>query len=275
LGKDIRFIKLALVVEYEGTEYSGFQLQPNAVTIQGELETALTLLTSEKPRVYAASRTDAGAHARGQVVVFWTSSSHPTSAFLHGLNFYLPKDIRVQAAYMVPDAFDPRRDATVREYHYHILHGLAPSALQRRQVHQISNTLSPNLMRNAAAFLLGIRDFAPFAGNVGGRSTIRRLDRLDITEYGGLVTLEIVGNAFLPQQIRRMAGALVEVGSGRLHPLELHAIANNHGGGRAGPVLPAKGLCLMQVKYPNFPPCPKREVVSKLDTDLVSIEDLA
>ena len=246
--------KLALVLEYEGTQYAGFQLQPHQPTIQGELERALALLTGAATRVYAASRTDAGAHAWGQVVAFWTRAPHPPETFVQGLNFYLPTDIRVRAAYRVPDAFDPRRDATAREYHYQILQRRAPSALLRRHAYYIARPLDLEAMQEAARLLPGVRDFAPFSGNVEGRGTVRRLDRLEIKACGELVILEMEGNAFLPQQIRRMAGALVEVGTGKLTLEGFQALAESHRRGVAGLTLPARGLYLVRVRYPDFPP---------------------
>ena len=246
--------KIALLLEYEGTRYAGFQLQPRHPTIQGELERALALLTEEVVRVHPASRTDAGAHAWGQVVAFLTRATHPPDTFVRGTNFYLPPDIRVQAAYVVPDSFDPRRDAYSREYHYRILRRPVPSALLRRHVHHVARALDLRAMREAAESLSGVRDFAPFSSEPQSASTVRRLDRLEIVENGDLLTMEMEGNAFLPQQVRRTAGALLQVGMGRLGVKEFQRMADSGRRGAAGPTLPASGLYLARVRYPSFPP---------------------
>ncbi len=248
------FYKIALVVEYEGTRYAGFQLQPQRPTVQGELESALGRMTQEAVRVQPASRTDAGTHAWGQVVAFQTRAPRPVEAFVRGTNAYLPPDIRVQRAYRVPVGFDPRRDAYAREYHYRILRRASPSALLRQYAHHIPSFLNVEAMRQAAQGLPGARDWASFTSPAGGASTIRRLDRVEVTTKGEMVTIEMEGNAFLPQQVRRTAGALVQVGLGRLRVEELQQLVESPQPGAARPTLPAHGLYLMRVRYHGFPP---------------------
>ncbi|MSQ40637.1 MAG: tRNA pseudouridine(38-40) synthase TruA [Dehalococcoidia bacterium] len=248
--------KIALVLEYDGTRYAGFQLQPRHPTVQGALEQALARLTQEVIRVHPASRTDAGAHAWGQVIAFQSRAARSLDSYVRGLNFHLPPDIRVQAAYQVPLAFDPKRDAYAREYHYRVLRRAAPSALLRWHAYHVAFALDLEAMRAAAGSLPGSRDFAPFSG-LDKWSTIRRLDRIDVTEEGDLVTIELEGSAFLPQQVRRTAGALLQVGMKRLAVEKFVKLA--HSGQRSvlGPTLPAHGLHLIRVGYADFPPRPE------------------
>jgi tRNA pseudouridine38-40 synthase len=218
------------------------------------LERALARLTGEVIRVFPASRTDAGTHAWGQVISFSTKKPRSLEAFVRGVNFYLPSDIRVQASYCVDISFDPRRDAYGREYHYHMLRRLAPSALLQRYVHQVAKHLDLQAMRECAKWLVGKRDFAPFSSERRNVSTIRQIDRLDLVENGDFLTMEVEGNAFLKQQIRRIAGALLEVGLGRLEVKRFQEMADSGQRGIAGPTLPANGLYLVKVLYKDFPP---------------------
>ena len=130
--------KIVLIMEYDGTRYHGFQLQANLPTIQGETEEALWKLTGERSRVMAASRTDAGVHAKGQVVSFRTNSLLPSSTFIKGLSYYLPRDVAVKAAFRVSDSFDVRRSALSREYNYYILNSLTLSPIRRNFSYLVS-----------------------------------------------------------------------------------------------------------------------------------------
>ena len=248
--------RIALVVEYEGTRYQGFQVQKNAPTIQGELEKALQQLIGERRRVAGASRTDAGAHAQGQVASFLTASRYEPEVFGRGLNHYLPEDIAVRAAYEVRPSFDVRRDALARQYCYLILNRPAPSPLWRRFAHRVAEPLDVAAMDAASRLFIGERDFASFAGALepGSRSTVRRVMRARVARQGERVGFTIRANAFLPQQVRRMAGALVAVGSGKMDRASLRRMLDAPGKGVAGPVLPACGLYLAQVIYRDFPP---------------------
>lgn len=257
--------RLVLLVEYEGTRYAGFQIQPRAPTVQGALEEALSNLTGERVRVKGAGRTDAGAHARMQVVAFTTRVPYPLRAFVDGLNGRLPEDIRVWRALEAPAGFDPRRHALRREYHYHIWNHPAPPALWRAFAHHEPRPLDLPAMREALACLPGERDFAPFAGALprAGASTVRRLERARLWRRGRLVVLCLVGNAFLPGQVRRIAGALLQVGLRRLTVEAFRRLVEGGAPGSAGPALPACGLCLMRVDYPpelwrgpSWPPTP-------------------
>ena len=248
--------KLALIVEYEGTRYHGFQLQPHSPTIQEELERAIERFTGERLRVHCASRTDAGVHAKGQVVSFRSCASYAPGTFVGALNHYLPSDIGVLAAYAVPEEFDVRKQAVCREYEYVLLHRLSPSPLLRERAYWVSAPLEVARMNEAAALLLSQRDFAPFSGPLPDKaSTWRKLSRAEFTPRGGLLTFEVTGDSFLPQQVRRMAGALVDVGLGKRSIPDFRAMIDCKKRGVAGPTLPPQGLFLKAVRYRGFPPC--------------------
>ena len=245
--------RLALRLEYEGTRYHGFQWQTKVPTVQGEIEQALQSLCGERIRVTGASRTDAGVHALGQVVSFLTHSALGVEAFVGGLNHFLPQDIAVRAAREARADFHARRDALGRVYRYSILQRATRSPLLQRYAARVSQALEGEAMHRAGQVLVGSHDFAGFAGPLEGprKSTMRNLYRVEVKEEGELLNLEIEGNAFLPQQVRRMAGALVQVGLGKMGIEGLHALLDGAVKGTAGPLLPACGLCLVRVNYPE------------------------
>lgn len=244
--------KIALVVEYEGTRYHGFQLQANVPTIQGEIERALSRLTGERIRIACASRTDVGVHAQGQVVGFNTSSKLPLDTFVRALNHYLPPDIAVRKALLVSDDFDVRRDAISREYCYRLLNSPTPSPLLRRNAYFVPRLLDVAAMNEACNALLGTHDFVPFATSVNGRkNTVRTVYRAEVTREGELVTFHMVANSFLPHQVRNTIGALVKVGLGKSDGESFGQIVRSKTPALAGPTLPAHGLCLMKVNYPD------------------------
>ena len=249
-------MRLALVVEYEGTDYSGFQYQPNAPSIQEELEKAVEKLTREKVRVSGAGRTDAGVHAKGQVVAFDTSASYGTDQFVRALNHHLPDDIAVREAYEVQDCFDPRRMAVSRRYVYTILRTPVRSPLHRRDTYQISSSLDIPEMRGVACGFVGTHDFRRFSGPLErpGASKIRDILDAQVREAGDMVEFQVEGNAFLPHQVRRMAGALVDVGLGRLEATDVEKMIEGEETKATARSLPARGLSLVEVKYSGFPP---------------------
>lgn len=247
--------KIVLIVEYEGTRYHGFQLQPHTPTIQEELERAIQGFTGERLRVHCASRTDAGVHAKGQVVSFRTGALYPPETFVRALNHYLPRDIGVLRAWAVPEGFDVRKQAVCREYAYVVLNRPAPSPLLRERAYWVPAPLEVAKMNEAAALLLGERDFAPFSGPLPGKArTCRRLGRAEFRRRGDLLVFEVAGDSFLPQQVRRMAGALVDVGLGKRSIGEFQVLADCRRRGAAGPTLPPHGLFLKAVHYREFPP---------------------
>ena len=241
------------IIEYEGARYYGFQLQASLPTIQGELENALWKLTGERTRVMAASRTDTGVHAKGQVVSFRTRSSLSPQTFINGLNHYLPRDIAVKAAYRVSDSFNVRHNALSREYNYYILNSLTRSPLREGFCYPVGGRLDIEAMSQACQALIGEHDFVSFASSiqVGEKNTVRRVYKAEIEKDGELVIFNMVANSFLPHQVRNTVGALIKVGLGKMHVDEFCRIIKVKEPGLAGPSAPARGLCLMQINYPH------------------------
>ena len=249
-------MRLAMIVEYDGTDYSGFQFQKNAPSVQEQIEKAIRSLTSEAIRIKAAGRTDAGVHAEGQVVAFDTETPHQPGAVQRALNARLPADIAVRAVYEVRSDFDPRRHATGRLYRYTLVASAVRSPLARLRTHLVSGPLDAGLMREAAAMMVGTHDFVNFGGPLERpeAGTVRRVDRVDLETRGCFIRIEVEGSAFLPHQVRRMAGALVDVGRGRIG---IEQVRRQMTGAKDAPPtrsLPPQGLCLVAVRYKDFPP---------------------
>ena len=245
--------KIVLIMEYDGTHYHGFQLQANLPTIQGEIEEALWKLTGERSRVMAASRTDAGVHAKGQAVSFRTKSSLSSPTFIKGLNYYLPGDIAVKAAFRVSDSLDIRRSAISREYNYYILNSLTRSPIRRGFSYLVTGHLDIGAMNQACQALIGEHDLASFATctKVEIKSTIRSIYRAKIEKDGDQAVFNMVANSFLPHQVRNTVGALTKVGLGKMTVDEFQSIVEAKRPGLAGPTAPACGLCLMRINYPH------------------------
>ena len=248
-------MRLAMIVEYDGTEYSGFQYQKNARTIQEEIEKAIESLTGEAVRIKAAGRTDAGVHATGQVVAFDTEARYAPCAVQRALNARLPEDIAVRSVRRAKSKFDPRRDAASRMYRYTILVSAVRSPLMRRTAHRLRHPPDLGSMRAASAHMEGTHDFASFGGRLDNpdASTIRRIDRVELMSDGSLLKIDVEGNAFLPHQVRRMAGALVDVGTGRLTVNDVARQISLSGDAPPARALPPHGLCLVRVKYIDGP----------------------
>jgi len=246
------FNKIVLVVEYDGRCYHGFQWQANLPTIQAELERAIQKVTGESGRVMAASRTDAGVHAKGQVVSFRTGSALSPYVFTRALNHYLPEDIAVKGACRVSPSFDVRRDALSREYDYRVLNGSTRSPLDRGFTYLVTGELNIEIMNEACQFLKGEHDFVSFAASLGKiRSTVRNVYESGVTRDGNLVTFHMVANSFLPHQVRNTIGLLIRVGLGKVRLEQIHQIMDAKTWGLAGPTAPPYGLCLTKVNYPS------------------------
>lgn len=245
--------KVVLIIEYEGTRYHGFQLQGKLPTIQRELETAIYSLTGEKSRVITASRTDAGVHAEAQVVSFRTRSGYPASTYINALNYYLPGDIAVKAAYRVRDSFNVRRHAISREYNYYILNGKTRSPLRDRFCYLLTGQLNIEAMNEASQELLGEHDFVSFVSNkeAARKNTVRRVERVAMRREGDLVIFNIVANSFLMHQVRNTVGSLIRLGRGKINEEDFKNILEARQSGKAWPTAPAKGLCLLRVNYKN------------------------
>jgi len=245
--------KIVLIVEYDGTRYHGLQLQADLPTIQRELEKALGKITGEGTRILAASRTDAGVHAKGQVVSFRTGSHHSPETFIKALNYYLPKDIAVKAAHRVDDSFNARRRAVSREYSYYILNSQTRSPLRERFYYLVAGHLDIGAMNRACRALVGEHDFASFVNNneAAAKSTVRRVYRAEMKKDGELAVFNMVANSFLMHQVRNTVGTLIRVGLGKMSGDEFYSILEAAKPGLAWPTAPARGLCLMRVNYPE------------------------
>ncbi|MBI2848011.1 MAG: tRNA pseudouridine(38-40) synthase TruA [Chloroflexi bacterium] len=241
-----------MIVEYDGSNYFGFQLQASGATIQGEIEGALWKLTGERTRIVAASRTDTGVHAWGQVVSFRTSSSHSSLTFVNGLNYYLPKDIAVRAAYKVRDSFGVRHDALSREYAYYIWNSPVRSPIRADFSYHVRELLDVVAMNQACQALIGEHDFASFASDLKpGLKTVRKVFRAEVAKDGELVIFTMIASSFLPHQVRNTTGLLVRVGQGKAGIEEFHRVIEARKPGLAGPAAPPCGLCLVRVNYPH------------------------
>ena len=245
--------RMVLIIEYDGTRYHGWQLQSGLPTVQGEIEKALLKLTGEKARVMAASRTDAGVHARGQVISFLTRAAFYQQTFVKGLNYYLPRDIAVKEAYRMEDSVNVRRDAVSREYRYHIFNSQTRSPLKEGFSYRVAGHLDIDAMNRACRVIIGRHDLASFSSGTGaeGRSTVRNVNRAEFHRDGEMVIFDMVANAFLSHQVRSTVGALIRVGLGKMSDDQFYCIMDAREPGLAGPTAPACGLCLIQVKYPR------------------------
>ena len=244
--------KIVLIAEYDGTRYHGFQLQATLPTVQWEIEKALWELTGERTRVMTASRTDAGVHAKGQVVSFRTKSPLPPQTFVNGLNYYLSRDVAIKAAYRVDDSFNVRRDAISREYNYYILNSLTRSPIREGFSYRVGGHLDMEAMNQACQALIGEHDFISFASSMGIeiKNTVRRVYQAEMEKDGELVTFNMVASSFLTHQVRNTVGTLIRVGVGKMKIDEFCSIIEMKKPDLVGPTAPACGLCLMQVNYP-------------------------
>ena len=244
--------KFVLLVEYDGTQYHGFQWQAGLPTIQGELEQAIRRFCGQSSRVMAASRTDTGVHAREQVASFWAKSALDTMTLVRALNHYLPEDIAVNAAYRASDDFNVRRDALSREYRYCILDGNTRSPLSRGFSLFVPKMLDMEAMNEACELMKGEHDFASFASSLdGSRPTVRSIHQARVERKGDYTVFRIVADSFLPHQVRSTVGLLIRLGLGKIDIREFHDIMEARSVGLAGPVSRPCGLCLMRVNYPE------------------------
>jgi tRNA pseudouridine38-40 synthase len=245
--------RIVLIVEYDGTDYHGSQWQTNAPTVQGEIEKALKMLTGENMRIKMASRTDAGVHARGQVVGFDIGAALPLNAFATGLNHFLPAAIAVKEAHRAVDGFDVRRKATSREYQYYILNSPTRSPLRQKYTYRVEGDLDIKAMNQVCKALVGRHDFASFVASEGTakqKRTVRDVFKAEVTRDGDMILFTMVASSFLPHQVRNTAGALIKVGQGRMTGEEFNRLVEAAEPGLAGPTAPAAGLCLTRVNYP-------------------------
>ncbi len=240
-----------LTLEYDGTRYVGWQVQPNGPSVQAEVERALETLHKAPRRVTAAGRTDAGVHALGQVASFFEAEPLPVKAYLQGMNALLPPDVAVRAASLEPDGFDARRSASGKRYRYRIENGPTRSPLARLTAWEQFRPLDAEAMRAASVHLLGRHDFACFqASDCACEHAVREVRRCEVLgERGGRIELVLEATAFVKHMVRNIAGTLCEVGLGRRSPESLKALLLTLDRTLAGPTAPPQGLCLEEVFY--------------------------
>ena len=248
--------RFKLTIEYAGTKYSGWQIQKNARTVQGEIDRAVRTITSRVDfELYGSGRTDAGVHALAQVAHLDVATSLPPDTLVERLNGELPADINVLDAVVVPHRFHARHDAVARRYLYQI--SRRRTAFAKAYVWWVKDAMQVDRMRRAADAFVGFKDFGAFAETDGRgdgeRSTDVRLERLDIGEADGLVLVAVEGSHFLWKMVRRIVGVLVEIGRGRLEPDAAARLMTDSTDVPARLTAPASGLFLERVYYKDDP----------------------
>ena len=242
--------RIMLTVAYDGTGYSGFQVQDNAPTIEGELNRCLGELLQEEIKVIGGSRTDAGVHALCNVAVFDTAARMPGAKISYALNQRLPENIRVRKSQEVASDFHPRHCESRKTYEYRILNAEFPIPTKRLYAYFTYVPLNADRMQEAAAYLVGEHDFKSFC-SAGSQveSTVRRIHSLEVTREGEEITICVAGNGFLYHMVRIIAGTLIKVGSGEWEPCVIPGILAAKDRRVAGPTAPAKGLTLMEIHF--------------------------
>jgi tRNA pseudouridine38-40 synthase len=242
---------LKLLIEYDGTNYQGWQVQPKGLTIQGMLEDKIRLLTGERVQLFGSGRTDAGVHALGQVAHFKTQSQMDIHSMQRALNSLLPRDIVIQKIEGVEEGFHARKQSKSKVYEYRLLNRNLRSAFHRGYVWHIPQKLNVKEMKKATQHLIGEHDFSSFR-SVGTptQTAVRRVIRAEWKRgRDGLIRFEIEANGFLKQMVRSIVGTVVEVGKGKINPEQFEKVLKSKDRKKAGPTAPAQGLFLKEVKY--------------------------
>jgi tRNA pseudouridine38-40 synthase len=241
---------LRLTVSYDGTDFNGWQTQPGLRTVQETLEQTIGALTAERIRVNASGRTDAGVHAVGQVVNFYSQTRYEPDVLVRAINARLPPDVVVRDAAEVPQAFDANRDARRKLYRYVIHDGAVSDAFMRRYCHHTKRRLDAVAMRCAAEPLKGRHDFRSFETDWPNRmSSVRTVTHLSVSRAGDYIWIDVEADGFLYNMVRAIAGTLIEVGRGYWPKSQVAAILKSEDRRQAGPTAPAQGLFLMRVTY--------------------------
>ena len=243
--------RIKLTVEYDGTEYVGWQTQLNGPSVQDRLQQALGELLGAPIEVLGAGRTDAGVHALGQVACFDTDRDLPLTAYSKGLNGLLPRDIAVARAQQVDPKFDPRRWATGKRYRYLVSNRPHRSPARRWTHWEVFPVLDVAAMERASRVLIGRHDFSAFrAADCQAKHAVRRLREVEVSGTSGEeVTVVVEGTAFLKHMVRNLVGSLVEVGKGKHEPQWLGEVLVGRDRAKAGPTAPPQGLTLLEVSY--------------------------
>jgi tRNA pseudouridine38-40 synthase len=241
---------LKLIVEYDGTAYHGWQVQPGLSTIQGVLQETATRISGEEVRITGAGRTDAGVHALGQVANLWTHKELTPDRWQRAFNGLLPPDIVVRSVATVPEDFEARRSAKDKTYRYAILNAPYPAALERHWLLHISDPLEVAPMAEAAATLIGEYDFSAFRAAGGGAPhAVRQIYEAWLVSEKCRLHFVVRGNGFLKHMIRIVVGTLLDVGRGKLTPERFRHILHSRDRQQAGKTAPPHGLCLLHVGY--------------------------
>lgn len=243
---------IALKIEYDGTEYSGWQRQTEKPSIQAIIEDELGAILKKRVVVYGASRTDSGVHARAQVANFWGDSRYEADQWAKLLNFYLPKSIRIVKSVALDEKFHSQRLAVSKTYEYVVLNRRIASALDTR-VYFYPRELDWDRVEASLPYFVGTHDFASFQGaKAGKKTTVRTVSRFEMERKGeGIYRFEVEGQGFLKQMVRTMIGTVMEVGEGKREPTDIAQIINARDRRRAGRTVPAEGLCLLKIEYPS------------------------
>lgn len=240
-----------MVLQYEGTRYKGWQRQESTDhTIQGKLEAILSKMNGAPVEMQGAGRTDAGVHARGQVANFHMETTWTPEQILNYVNQYLPEDIAVISLEQVADRFHSRLNAKGKTYCYQVIQSPVPHVFERRYAHRIEEKLNVDEMRRAAAVLIGKHDFASFtSAKKSKKSTVHTIESIELEEKGEMLQIRYSGDGFLYHMVRILTGTLLEVGMGQRQAEEMETILETKRRDAAGPLAPACGLTLMEVRY--------------------------
>lgn len=242
--------RVKMVVAYDGTNYCGWQVQPNGITIEEVLNRSLSNLLGEKIEVMGASRTDSGVHSLGNVAVFDTNTRMPADKIAFALNQRLPEDIVVQGSCEVPSDWHPRYQESTKTYEYRILNRTFRMPTRRLDTYFYHYPLDVEQMSEAASYLVGTHDFASFcAANAQVKSTVRTIYSCTAQKENDIITIRVTGNGFLYNMVRIIAGTLIEVGAGKRRPEEIKDILAAENRDAAGPTAPAQGLTMMGIEY--------------------------
>lgn len=239
-----------LTVAYDGTNYHGWQLQPNVITIESVLNETLSALFKEDIKVIGASRTDTGVHALGNIAVFDTAARMPAEKISYALNQRLPEDIRIQSSIEVPKDFHPRRQNSRKTYEYKIQNSQFPMPVYRLYSYFTYIPLDVERMQKAAEYLKGQHDFKSFcSANTAAETTVRTIYDIIVEKSGDMISIRVTGSGFLYNMVRIIAGTLIEAGRGNLLPEEIPEILIALDRTKAGPTAPACGLTLVKYEY--------------------------
>lgn len=236
-------------VAYDGTEFLGFQWQPDGRTVQGVLEAAVARVTQQPTRVIGAGRTDTGVHALGQMIGFQAAWGHPLADLQRALNAVLPADVAILALGLAEPGWHPRFSARRRFYRYTVLNRPVRSPLDRRYAHLVTEPLALAALSAAAETLVGQHDFASFGQPTQGDSTVRVIYAAEWRQEGERLIFDVVGNAFLRTMVRSLVGTLLQIGTGRWPVGRMAEILAGRDRALAAAPAPACGLCLMKVEY--------------------------